>query len=250
MAADEFAPDALKRHLEIEDAFVSPLAKVVLDIASSLPLVWPLNKAVEKVRSHLNADPAGRIALMLETVVNQLRAHDSDIQKFRREVSAEAAEARTNTLKELILDGARKAEATRAHERIRRLGLILANTAIDAPPTDADEVEEMMRIAMNLSDFEITYLRELVRISGRQLESQERIPRPSAHLTWEQGNWAVLGPDAESVFSKLEGYGLVSRIAPPNNLNIGADFPNRYVLLKKGLRFTELIRQKASEPLY
>ena len=38
-----------------------------------------------------------------------------------------------------------------------------------------------------------------------------------------------------------------SRLAPPNNLNILADFQNRYVLLKKGLRFVTLIREAASQ---
>jgi hypothetical protein len=48
------------------------------------------------------------------------------------------------------------------------------------------------------------------------------------------------------VFSKLESYGLVARIPPPNNLNISADFQNRYVLLKKGARFATLIREAAT----
>lgn len=49
----------------------------------------------------------------------------------------------------------------------------------------------------------------------------------------------------DSVFSKLESYGLVARIPPPNNLNITADFQNRYARLSKGLRFVELARSSA-----
>jgi hypothetical protein len=250
MAADEFPPDALKRRFEIEDAFVSPVAKKVLALASTLPFGWPFNMVIDKIRSQLGTDSAERIKIMLETVVEYLRRHDEDVRKLQSELSAEASQARTDSLKELLLDGARKAEATRNHERIRRIGLILANATIEARQTDADEIEETMRVAMEVSDHEMTFLRELVRISGRQLEVQERIPRPSAHATWEHGNWSKLGPGIESVFSKLEGYGLVARIPPPNNLNIGADFPNRYVLLKKGLRFTQLARQNASESLF
>ena len=250
MAADDFPPNALKRRFEIEDAFVSPVTRTVLDLASSLPLGWPFNKVIDKIRSQLGAGSTERIKIMLETVTEHLGSHDQNIRKLRSELSAEASQTRTDTLKELLLDGARKAEATRAHERIRRLGLILANASIEGRQTDADEIEEMMRVAMELNDHDITFLRELVRISGRALEIQERIPRPSAHATWEHGNWSKLGPDIDSVFSKLEGYGLVARIPPPNNLNIGADFLNRYVLLRKGLRFAELIRKKASESLF
>jgi hypothetical protein len=35
------------------------------------------------------------------------------------------------------------------------------------------------------------------------------------------------------------------RFSPPNNLNISADFQNRYALLKKGLQFTEMITSAA-----
>jgi hypothetical protein len=66
-------------------------------------------------------------------------------------------------------------------------------------------------------------------------------------MMWEQGPWGTrIDPEIDSVFSKLESYGLVSRIAPPNNLNISADFQNRYVLLAKGLRFVDLVQQRAT----
>ncbi len=51
-------------------------------------------------------------------------------------------------------------------------------------------------------------------------------------------------PELDSVFSKLESYGLASRIAPPNNQNIMADYQNRYVLLPKGARFVDLIKSR------
>jgi len=54
-------------------------------------------------------------------------------------------------------------------------------------------------------------------------------------------------PELDSVFSKLESYGLVTRIAPPNNQNILADYQNRYALLSKGGRFVALIRSRAAK---
>jgi hypothetical protein len=66
-------------------------------------------------------------------------------------------------------------------------------------------------------------------------------------LRWEQGFWGTrIIPEIDSVFSKLESYGLVARIPPPNNLNIMADYQNRYVLLKKGVRFVTLTREAAA----
>jgi hypothetical protein len=143
---------------------------------------------------------------------------------------------------DLLVDAARKAEATRSRERVERLGLILAKAAVAPRITDPDDFEEMMRVAMDLSDKDITPLQALVRVEGDLLRSQEYIPRYTAHTLWENGPWGDrVDSELDSIFSKLESYGLVSRIAPPNNLNIMADIPNRYVLLKKGLRFVESI---------
>jgi hypothetical protein len=130
---------------------------------------------------------------------------------------------------------------------VKRIGRILGNAIVESKPPDADEVEEMMRVAVELGDTEIRYLRELVRIEGDVLSTQAHVPRYEAHNKWEQGWWGnSVDPEIDSVFSKLESYGLVARIAPPNNQNIMADFQNRYVLLKKGLRFVTLAREAAA----
>jgi hypothetical protein len=146
----------------------------------------------------------------------------------------------------LLLDAARKAENTRAKARVKRIGLILANAVVEPKPTDADEIEEMMRVATELSDRDIEPLRELVRIEGDAVRAQGRVARYDAHTRWEQGSWGTrIVPELDSVFSKLESYGLVSRIPPPNNLNILADYQNRYVLLPKGARFVDLVQSLA-----
>ena len=156
------------------------------------------------------------------------------------------AQAREEVARQLLLDAARKAENTRAKDRVKRIGLILANVVTEQRQTDADEVEEMMRIAMELSDRDIQPLRELVRVEGPTVQAQGRLERYDAHTRWEQGSWGTrVDSELDSVFSKLESYGLVSRIPPPNNLNITADFQNRYVLLRKRLRFVNLIRSVA-----
>ena len=49
-------------------------------------------------------------------------------------------------------------EATRSQDRIRRIGKILAGTITAPAAIDADNVEEMMRIAMNLTDQDVQFL--------------------------------------------------------------------------------------------
>lgn len=248
MPIDDHPFDALKRHCELEESSTSPVAKTALDVASRLPLIWPFDQAITKLKDHLAADSLDRIRIMLETCMNEVRQHEEEIHNLKRTLSDEESHQRASIVRDLLTDATRKAVSTRALERVKRIGLILANGTSASEPTDADEIEEMMRVAMELNDNDVRYLRELVRIEGEQVVRHGRITRHSAHTAWEQGFWGTrVESELDRVFSKLESYGLVSRIPPPNNLNIGADFQNRYALLKKGVRFVELVRQKASD---
>lgn len=247
MPADDHPFDALKHQFQMEDLSVSPAGKVALDIASSMPLIWPFDKIIQRLKGHLAADSRERVRLMLETCMSEVRKRDDEIRRLRDAATAEESQRREEVLGELLLDAARKAESTRAKERVKHIGLILANAAVESTPTDADEVEEMMRVAMELSDRDIMYLRELMKIQGSMHQTQDHIPRYAAHTSWERGFWTTrIDPEIDSVFSKLESYGLVARIPPPNNLNIMADFQNRYVLLKKGTLFVTSIREAAA----
>ncbi len=99
-------------------------------------------------------------------------------------------------------------------------------------------------IALELSDRDIELSGELIKIEGAMLQTEDHIFRYSAYQTWERGWWGNrIIPEIDSAFGRLESYSLVSRIAPPNNLNILADFQNRYVLLKKGALSATLIRE-------
>ena len=161
MAIDEHPIDALEHKFETEDTFVSPVTRVVLNAAARLPLPWPFDKAIGMLRDRLVADSVERIRLVLEVYATEVRKHDEEIRDLRETLSTEEAHHRTETARELILDGARKAEATRARERVKRIGLILANAMIEPKPTEADEIEELMRVATELSDRDVEYLREV-----------------------------------------------------------------------------------------
>jgi hypothetical protein len=247
MPADDQPLDALERQFQLEDLASSPVTKAVVSLISRMPLGWPFDKMAEGLKGHLAEGSLERIRLMLETCMNEVRKHENEIRQLRDAESAKESQAREEVIRELFLDGARKAESTRSKERVKRIGLILANSFMESKPTDADEVEEMMRVAMELSDRDVEFLRDLVRIEGSVFQSHDHITRYEAHGRWEQGFWGTrINPEIDSVFSKLESYGLVVRIAPPNNLNITADFQSRYMLLMKGARFVTLVRQEAN----
>ncbi len=247
MPADDHPFDALKSQFQMEDLSVSPVTKMVLDVISSMPLMWPFDKIIERLKAHLAADSLERMRLMLETCMNEVRKHENEIKQLRVAMTAEESQGREEVLRGLLLDAARKAESTRAKERVKRIGLILANAVVESKPTDADEIEEMMRISMELSDRDIEYLRESIKIQGSLLQTQDHISRYDASKSWKRGfSGNRIIPEIDCVFSKLESYGLVTRIPLPNNLNFMADFQNRYVVLQKGVRFATLIREAAA----
>jgi hypothetical protein len=239
--------DALEKQLQMEDLPASPVERKILAVGRQLPLVWPLDKIVERLSGHLAADSLERMRLVLETCIAELRKHEDEVRKLRGGMADRELQRRVEAFGGLLLDAARKAENTRAKERVRRIAIILANATIESKPVDGDEVEEMMRVAMELNDHDVDFLRELIRIQGSLLATMGHVPRFQAHQSWVQGPWGDrIDPEIDSVFSKLESYGLVARIAPPNNLNISADFQNRYVLLKKGARFVALVQEAAA----
>jgi hypothetical protein len=246
MPIDENPIDALKHQFEMEDLSKSPVTERLLKIASSLPL-GPYGKPVEWLKNYMSGQSAERNRLLLETIADEVKKHGEELERTKSVINANTERTRPEVMLELLLDAARKAESTRAKERIKRIGLILFNAIAEPRVADADEVEEMMRVAMELSDRDIVYLKELIKIEGKLFEARDHIPRYDAHTLWINGFWGDrVIPEIDSVFSKLESYGLVGRIAAPNNMNIMADIQNRYVLLPKGARFVALIKSRGT----
>jgi chemotaxis protein histidine kinase CheA len=237
---------AVEQQFEMEDSSVSPVTKKVLSLVSLFPLIWPFSKLAEALKNHLASDALERIRLMLETCANEISQHAKELEQLSKTIGEQQAQLREEIARQLLLDAARKAESTRAKDRVKRIGLILANAVTEPKQADADQVEEMMRVAVELSDRDVELLQELVRVEGSAVQAKGRLERYDAHTRWEQCSWGNrVDPELDSVFSKLESYGLVSQIPPPNNLNIMADFQNRYVLLWKGLLFVTMIQSRA-----
>jgi hypothetical protein len=247
MAIDDNPIKTVKKQFEMESLSTSPVTERALDLVSSLPLPYPLDKIVEGMKKFLATDTAEKDRLLVETIANEVVKHAEELGRIQTTLAEHESRLSPEAMISLFVDAMRKAESTRAGDRVRRVGLILANAIIEKSPAEADEIEELMRVATELSDRDVELLRELVRIEGDIVRTQGRIARYDAFTKWEQGSWGTrVMPELDSVFSKLESYGLVSRIPPPNNLNIMADYQNRYLLLSKGARFVDLIRSRSA----
>jgi len=197
---------------------------------------------LEQAEKLLNGRRESNRDYLLETVSQTVRELVDSAQKF----DSEHQRFISQEFPALVLDGFAKVERLRAHSRVCRIGLILRNAAVCPAAQSPDEIEELMRVAVEVSDREAQLLGELLRIQPGELGKQGRTDRYSAWTLWEKGPWGT-GVDSEidSVFSKLEALGLVTRIPPPSNLTILADFQNRYALLLKGARFSQFTRDSA-----
>ena len=247
MAIDDHPFDVIERRDELETALSSPVPRRIAAALGDLPLPWPVDKAVDKIRNYLEGDRIEKVELLLQVVKTEVRRHETGLAEIAQSTRPDELDVRWKDWLELLQDGARKAEQTRVKSRVERIGWILANALVSDEPPVADEVEDFMRIAMELSDVDIRCLAELFWIEGGQLETQEHLSRYTAFRIWESG-WrrTTINPEIDSVFGKLESFGLVTGLAPPNDLNVTADFQHRYALLKRGARFIKCIRSSAS----
>jgi hypothetical protein len=246
MAIDDNPIEVLRKQFEWEDISKSPVTDQVVKITTGLAKILSPTSALQSilhmVGDQIRTDNVERIATMLTTVADVVLKHDRDICQLRESQSAEHKKARDEQEARLVVDGARRASATRSITRVERIGIILARTISATNLPDEDEIEEMMRIATELTDVDVTYLRDLVKLQAHYLQRKSHVERYSAYQSWVKGPWGErVDPTIDSVFHKLESYGLVSAIAANNTFNIMADIQTRFALLPKGLRFAELI---------
>ena len=155
----------------------------------------------------------------------------------------------TEQLPGVILEGVRRARETRASGRIRRMALIVANSAAFGPNESADKADEMLRIAGDLSDTDVWVLSELHRVQAPILKQYSYLPeRDPVNDTWkvlQSENSFFNGAEIHGICSKLQSYGLVAR----------ADRKPRVVdlvsapcgILPNGVAFVEYIREYAAE---
>jgi hypothetical protein len=238
---------ALQQQFENEERSSDPVLPRVAKLISALPSSSPVGQVVrglsDALLGHLQADRIEKMDLLINTIIDEFRRLEKRLDEMAEQSSV--MKARFERWVPLVVDGLNRAERTRAEDRIVRIGLILTNSFVDSSPIESDKIEEMMRIAMELSDRDIQFLKALVTLQGGIVETQGRIDRFNAWMSWPKGPWGErVDGEIDTVFGKLESFGLAVRLAPPNNLTINADFQNRYALLREGLDFARFAQQK------
>jgi hypothetical protein len=233
---------ALKKRFEFEDASAVPFVQLLLSLLSTVAGELPIG-LLETLRAK---DEQHRITVMLDTLSEEIRRLNANVNTILDGRSPDEQERTARVVVGLVTDGIRKASATRSEERVKRIATILAHGLAALKTEEADEIDEMMRIAMELTERDVDYLRQLVHMEGSIVRTDGRINRYEAYQRWESSDLKrVNSPDVEGTYAKLESYGLVWRLPSQNNMNVMADIMNQYGLLAKGLRFVDLISRVA-----
>jgi hypothetical protein len=236
--------ESIEKQLELEDSSSSDIGRALLTHLQLFPLPWPLSAAVLALDNQIESDRYERLKVYIQTVAEVAKAIQKRADQYDRRLDDLEANQRTECTRKLLVEGARRVAGTRSIARVTRIGIILARGVTEKALPDEDEIEEMMRIARELTEQDVDYLNELGRIYGEIIKKNGRVDRYTAFQVWVIGRWGESrNPEIDSVCSKLESFGLVGSVPGNNTFNVMADIQNRYVLLPKGLRFSELIKQ-------
>lgn len=151
----------------------------------------------------------------------------------------------------LVLDAERKARQTRTKGRVLRLAVIVSNAAKDDPPSSPDQVEDMLRIAMEVDDIDVVVLNEAVRVQGHLTQGA----RPSRHAVreaWRKAQWRDLGIAAtqlDAITGKLQSLSMLWRLEQPSNHNENAPMTSDFLVLQRGFDFIAALKERATNEL-
>jgi hypothetical protein len=195
---------------------------------------------------------------MLETCMSEVRRQGEQIKIVSERLSRAEEERRVENIKELLLDAARKTEATRDRERVKRIGMILAHAMVEPAAIDGDEVEELMRVATQLSNGDIRVLAELVRRQEPFFDSNSgRANFDDVNRYWAGADrngysderrrptvlMGISEGDLQTACAKLQAFGLVVQIDKSSTFGVLGSPP--YSILSRGIRFIRFIESSA-----
>jgi len=105
----------------------------------------------------------------------------------------------------LLMDADRKARATRARTRIERIARIVCSPIGSEPLPPGDETEEMMRIAMELSDEDVLVLRAV----AEAWDHYQHLPAHAMHVVTMPEVKGIPGGSVLGICGKLQSLGLI-----------------------------------------
>ncbi len=241
MAIDDLASERGLKQLEMEDLGNAP------ELAKALPSI--ALQAMKALLSGESIDPTGLFEKFHQNGEEQRSKYlysciVEDLKWFKGRMdnlSAQLENYLETDFVGLLMDADKKARETRAKGRIKRIADVLSASLRIEPTPPADETEELMRIATELSDIEVRVLEgcrqtleHFLRNQGTSVFSLQ-LPRID-NLSGEE----VLG-----ICSKLQSFGLLAEPQKHALARGGASYPtgSGFMLLPRAERFLKFIAE-------
>jgi hypothetical protein len=218
---------------------ITELSQDLVAVAKCIPGAQAFAVPAELVLHRLNQRSRENRDYLLDVLTEELKRIRGKVEHL-----SEDRQFIEHDYMELVLDGLKRAESLRSKDRIARIAKILAHSADAGTTKPADETEEMMRVAMDLTDQDVAVLREIDRAQAKILEwNRDTAPLDPVNDAWRDDPPKVEGmlPAAMvSACEKLQSFGLVTRV-DRNNFKLKLSV-TPYGLLTKGHDFVEYIR--------
>jgi hypothetical protein len=221
---------------ESEERSRSPVWKFAKDaIALISAILPPAGMFLGAIENRLDRREASNRAELVSAVVERVRKNAVALDDL---IAKSEAHARffAEEFPDLVVEAARRAETVRSKERIQRFAAILAHALEVGPKDGADYVEEMLRIAAELSDWDVKVLDSALNEFPRHKESRREAESVIAARAWIRMNSGASGDELASIGAKLQSFGLMTRIEGQTG-----DMSS-YRVLERGKRFIEYIR--------
>ena len=231
MAIDD-PQDAIDTQLQAEERAASPVHRHLVRALEVLPAGLLSHNLItvglkNAVLLFVNREREARKKVFTDVLVDELRY----VKDRLRDLTEESVRFIREEFPALVIDALEKAERTRARDRIERIGRIVAHAAEAGPRDGADCVEEMSRIAMDLTQRDVALLRDMERAHPvRHSRNDDRYIKGSAISVWDRLNWKERGyseQEVESICCKLQSFGLVSSLDLGNRRPAGRHRANK-----------------------
>jgi hypothetical protein len=249
--------DQARALIASDEAQHSPVGSIgvkLLKLINSTPVLKDMlsgvTKPLEIIMETLQRWRTENVSYLLEVVTQE-------VQRLNREVSSLSLAHQEFIGEEwlkLVVDGMAKAQQTRAKERVRRMGRVLAHAFEKGEKLSPDTTEEMLRVAMSLDENDVTVLEWLCeRMKSGFNAKTGRVDHETVNDVWglvDQGRTrpqdehetpaGLSTGDVTSACAKLQSFGLVVQVRQNSAKVSPATLP--FGPLNKGYEFLNYVR--------
>ncbi len=241
--------EAAESLIASDERSASPVLRHAKSFASLLKLLVPAEfpglgltvNGIDYAAEILDAKARGNRDYLLGVVAQEVKTLGPRLQKSFGDSHRKFLE---EEFPGLVLDGLRKAEQTRAKERLDHLGRILVHAAESGRQADGDLIEEFMSAAVALSGIDVVVLEAAVKEYQKERSANPReAQRAVADRAWKRvpgliGNLVHSGDDLLSIGANLEAKGFVVRVEMGTPWNDPSFRP-----LERGDKFVDFIKR-------